>query len=202
MHSSGFWAQYLGKIGSAFRPNSISRFRNIAMRLNTSFGTSSRSWKSAGSVHSLQENQLICFRISQMYTKWIFTFRPMLRHVAIIGCPKCFHPLVQSTYTLHHPKSMRNGKLVEEFTRGKPFVEFYRIFRILWNFWLELTCFDFAASTCKCSHGRWLYMCCHVLYGEHAPSPVNVSWIWANLKEKKRKKTFTWRRSPTTKAAI
>lgn len=52
-HSSGFWAQYFGNNGSACKPYSTNRFRNIESRLNVSFGTRSKSLLSLGSDQSL-----------------------------------------------------------------------------------------------------------------------------------------------------
>ena len=49
-HSSWFWAQYLGNIGSAFRPNCTNLLRNIEKRLNVSLDIA-YSFSSWGSLH-------------------------------------------------------------------------------------------------------------------------------------------------------
>lgn len=188
MHSSGFWAQYLGKIGSALRPNSINWFRNIAIRLNTSFGTNSRSWKSAGSVHSLKKNS-ISFRFQIISNvQLIFTFRLMLRHVATISYPKCFHPLVQSTYTLHHPKSIRNVKLVG-------------------NVGSFFAAIKLPVSISMLQHANVPmdgdYICVATFYMENTHLHLwkyREHWMLPSMR--KFKKKLTWRRSPTAKTAI
>lgn len=53
-HSSWFWAQNFGNIGSACMPKPTKRFRNIDRRLISSFGTVLLSRSSFGSVQSLQ----------------------------------------------------------------------------------------------------------------------------------------------------
>ena len=73
----------------------------------------------------------------------------------------------------------------------------------------QRTCFILVPSTCIRSHGRCLYTCCHVVYGEQAPSPVWVGkeWKFSNWFGRIRldgKTLAKWQTCcpPTAKAAI
>lgn len=110
-HSSWFWAQNFGNNGSACKPNSTKRLRNIDKRLNVSFGTSSKSLLSLGSDHSLSNVNVVWLILKEKFcdkrtiNDWqinVFTVQRMRQFLAKYEHPHYFRQLVLSINMLRH----------------------------------------------------------------------------------------------------
>lgn len=87
----------------------------------------------------------------------VYTFQKLQLFLAKFLHQHYFRLLVPSIDMPHRQESIWKNRIVSVFPTTIEVV---------------LTCFILIASKRIFSHGRCLYACCHVVYGEHAPSPV------------------------------